>query len=89
MARSDIIGKVRARAAKAVEGIVSSERGAAALSEAMRRMQKGRQVFDEKATEVASSLGIATKADVERVGRKIGKLRKTVQSLLDELDGPK
>ncbi len=81
--RSELFGKVKARVQKAAEDIVSSERGSAAVAEAMRRVQLGRKVIDEKATEVVSSLGIATKADVERVARKIGKLRKQVQALID------
>ncbi len=83
VARSELFGKVKARVQKAAEDIVASERGSAAVAEAMRRVQLGRKVIDEKATDVAASLGIATKADVERVARKIGKLRKQVQALIE------
>lgn len=83
MARSELFGKVKARVQKAAEDIVASERGSAAVAEAMRRVQLGRKAIDEKATDVVSALGIATKADVERVAKKIGKLRKQVQALID------
>jgi polyhydroxyalkanoate synthesis regulator phasin len=83
VARSELFGKMKARVQKAAEDIVSSERGSAAVAEAMRRVQLGRRVIDEKATEAVSALGIATKADVERVARKIGKLRKQVQALIE------
>jgi len=86
VARSELLGKVKARVQKAAEDIVASERGSAAIGEAMRRVQQGRKVLDEKASEVVSALGIATKADVERVARKIGKLRKQVQELIDAAD---
>ena len=83
MARSELFGKVKARVQKAAEDIVASERGSAAVAEAMRRVQLGRKAIDEKATDVVSALGIATKADVERVAKKIGKLRKQVQALIE------
>jgi polyhydroxyalkanoate synthesis regulator phasin len=77
------MNRVKARAARAVEGIVSSERGAAAVAAAVQRVQNGRRTLEEKSTEVISALGLATKADIERLSRKIGKLRKELQALVD------
>jgi polyhydroxyalkanoate synthesis regulator phasin len=86
MGQLGIIDRLKTRATRAVEGIVTSEKGAAAITGAMRRMQDGRRALDEKATEVISALGLATKADAERVSRRIGKLRKRLQALLDEVE---
>lgn len=82
MPRSRLIHRVKAHAAKAVEGIVATETGSAAVAEALRRMQQGR----DKAGEVVGALGLATRTDVERLSRKIGKLRKQLQAMLDDLE---
>lgn len=87
MYKPKIISKMQAQAAKAVETVVMSEKGAAALAGAMRRVQDGRSKIDEQATRMIAALGVATKADVERVGDKVRKLRKQVQALLDDTRG--
>jgi polyhydroxyalkanoate synthesis regulator phasin len=86
MAGSRLLGKVKARAVRAVGDLMATERGAAAVAGAMRGVQKGRKVFEEKANELADALGLATRADVDQVTRKVARLRKQVQGLLDQLD---
>ena len=83
MAASRIFEKLKARAVQTVGDIVATERGGAALTAAMRGMQQSRRVFDEKASKLIAAMGLATKADIERVSLKLGKLRKRLQSLTD------
>ena len=87
MQRPKIISKMQAHATKAVETVVMSEKGAAVIAGAMRRVQDGRNKIDEQAIRMISALGLATKADIERVGDKVRKLRKQVQALLDDARG--
>jgi polyhydroxyalkanoate synthesis regulator phasin len=87
MYRPKIISKVKARAAKAVEAVAQSEQGAAAIAGALRRVQDGRTKLEEHSTRLLSTLGLATKADVESLDRKVSKLCRQVQALLDQTRG--
>jgi hypothetical protein len=82
MPRSRLFDSVKQRAKEAAQEFVSSERGAAAMAEAVRRMQGSRRV----STELVKALGLATQEDVERVSRKIGRLRKRLQAIADDLE---
>ena len=65
---------------------VASEDRADALGAAVRGVQKGRQVLDENSGRVLGALGLATQEDLERLNRRLGRLRKRLRALLDNLE---
>ncbi|MEO1482894.1 MAG: hypothetical protein AAFU77_12375 [Myxococcota bacterium] len=88
MAESPLIKRLRQRAkdvgGRAAKGILGSARGADALGAAVRGAQSGRQAVDDGTARVLDALGLATQEDVERLSRRIGKIRKRLQALVDE-----
>ncbi|MEM6532866.1 MAG: hypothetical protein AAF654_09585 [Myxococcota bacterium] len=90
MADSPLIKKLRQRAKDvgglAAKGILNSGRGADAVGAAMRGAQTGRQAVDEGTARVLDALGLATRDDVERLSKRIGKIRKRLQALVDALE---
>ena len=90
MARSWILDEVKRKArelsALAAKEIASVE-GGARVAEAVRKVQQGRRVLDDKAGQVLAAMGLATQEDLECVSRKIGQVRKRLVALLDELGG--
>ncbi len=89
MARSWIVDEVKRKAkelgARAAREITSGE-GGARVAEAVRRVQEGRKVLDDKAGQLLSAMGLATQEDLERVSKKVGQVRKRLVALLDELE---
>jgi hypothetical protein len=72
---------------RALQEIMSSEGGADALGVAVKGVQEGRRLLDESSVRLLGALGLATQADLERVTRKVGKLRKRLEALVDGLEG--
>jgi hypothetical protein len=72
--------------ARAAREVIAGEKGAARVAEAVRKVQEGRRVFDEQGARMLAAMGLATREDVERLGNKIGRARKRLQGILDELD---
>ncbi len=69
-----------------MEEIASNEKAGQRVADAMRMVQEGRRVVDERSARMLAALGLASEADLERVSRKVGRLRKRLQTLLDELE---
>lgn len=72
---------------RAVQELLADEDRARALGRAARHMQAGRRAIDESSSKLIAALGLATKPDLDRVTRKMGRLRKRLEGLLDTLDG--
>ena len=90
MAESPLFKRLRARAKAmgktAIDELLQSEQSSSAVGAAVRRVQEGRQLLDENASRVLGALGLATQADLDRVSKKIGRLRKRMTALLDKLE---
>lgn len=90
MADSPFLKRLKKRAlavgSRAVDELMASENRADALGVAVRRVQEGRRALDENASRVLGTLGLATQVDLDRVSVKVGKLRKRLQALVDELE---
>ena len=71
---------------RAMEDFLSSEGRSEALGFAIKGAQGGRKSFDDQAGRVLGAIGFATTSDLDRVGRKIGRLRKRMLDLLSQLD---
>ena len=71
---------------RAINELLSEEQRSEALGMAAKGMQQGRRVLDEKGGQILNTLGLATQPDLERVTRKIGRLRKRLHGLLDDLE---
>jgi hypothetical protein len=78
--------KARELGSRAARELLSSERRAEVVGQAVRRAQEARTRFDEQGTRMLAAMGFATQADLERVSRKIGRMRKRLRSILDQLD---
>ena len=89
MSESPLIKRLRRRAkdlgSRAVDELLKSKDGPDALGAAVRGVQQGRRVLDEQGSRVLGALGLATQDDLERVNRKVGRLRKRLLGILDEL----
>ncbi|MEO1303275.1 MAG: hypothetical protein AAFV36_08900 [Myxococcota bacterium] len=91
MAESPLMKKLRDRAraagSRAAREILgqSGGRGAETVGAAVRGVQSGRRMIDEQSARMIESLGLATRADVERLSRRIGRVRKRLQRIIDEL----
>ncbi|MEM6733491.1 MAG: phasin family protein [Myxococcota bacterium] len=92
MADSPLMKKLRERARTVTQAAArevmgrSGPRGGEALGAAVRGAQSGRKVLDESSAKVLEALGLATRDDVEALSRRIGRLRKRVQRMVDSLD---
>ena len=90
MAQSPLIKRLRARAkelgSRVVEEALNSDRRSDAVGEAVRRVQQSRRSLDEGAARVLGALGLATQEDLEHLNRRVGKLRKRLLGILDQLD---
>lgn len=78
--------RARSLGERAVDELLASENRSDAVGAAVRRVQEGRRAFDENASRVIGAMGLATHDDLERVSRKVGRLRKRLNELLDRLD---
>jgi hypothetical protein len=79
--------KERAKTAgkSALDELLASEESSSVASAAVRRVQEGRAFLDENASRLLGALGLATQADLERVSKKVGRLRKRMTALIDRL----
>ncbi len=77
--------KARELSSRAARELLNSERRAEVVGEAVRRAQDARVRLDEQGTRMRAARGFATAADLERVSRKVGRLRKRLRGILDQL----
>ncbi len=75
-------GRLRARA---VDELLASQQRDDLLGAAVRQVQRGRRNLDDRGAKVLGSLGVATKEDLEKVSRRLARLRKRLETLVDEL----
>lgn len=83
---NDLRSRARKLRARAVDELLDGERRSEAVGAAIRRVQEGRRALDGRSARMLAALGFATQPDLERVSQKIGRLRKRMMSLLDDLD---
>ncbi|HSI04410.1 MAG: hypothetical protein ACAI38_00880 [Myxococcota bacterium] len=89
MADSPLWKRVKERAKtvgkSAIDDLLASEESSSAVGAAVRRVQESRAFIDENASRLLGVLGLATQADLERVSKKVGRLRKRMTALIDRL----
>ena len=71
---------------KAIGEILNAEGPAEVLGVAVKSVQEGRRLLDEGGGRALNALGLATQADLERVTRKVARLRKRLEALVDVMD---
>ncbi len=92
VADSPLIKKLRARAQGITERAAREVRNRTGLSSgdavgaAIKGAQSGRKVIDDSTVKVLDALGLATREDVDSLAHRIGRLRKRLQRLVDDLD---
>jgi len=77
--------KARELSSRAARELLNGERRAEVVGEAVRRAQDARTRLDQQGTRMLAAMGFATAADLERVSRKVGRLRKRLRGILDQL----
>lgn len=89
MADSPLWKRVKDRAKtvgkSAIDELLASDESSSAVGAAVRRVQESRAFIDENASRLLGVLGLATQADLERVSKKVGRLRKRMTALIDRL----
>ena len=78
--------KAKSIGERAIDDLVSSPERSTIVGEAARRVQDGRLAFDKQAARMVGALGLATQEDIDRLGKKIGRLRKRMRALLERLE---
>lgn len=71
---------------RALQELLTEEQRSEALGMAAKGVQEGRRKLDASSAKLLSALGLATQPDLEKVSRKVGRLRKRLEGLLDELE---
>ena len=83
------IKRLRARArelgARAVDGLLATEERAKAVGSALQKLQQAKNRLDEQQLRMLGAIGVATRSDLERVARRVGRLRKRMLTLLERL----
>jgi hypothetical protein len=89
MADSPLWRRVKERAKNvsksAFDELLQSEDTSGLLAAAVRGAQTGRKLIDDNASHIIGAVGLATQADLERVTKKVGRLRKRMTTLIDQL----
>lgn len=90
MAQSPLLKRLRARAkevsSRAFDELLADDARSEVLNAALRRVQQGRRTLDETGSRVLGTLGLANQEDLERVKKRIGRLRKRLRRIVDELE---
>lgn len=84
--RWSIRDRVREVGSRAIGGLLDDDRRADRIGKAVRTLQVGRRAFEERAEQMIRTLGFASREDLERVTRKVGRLRKRMGKLLTRLE---
>ena len=71
---------------RALQELLTPEQRADALGVAAKGVQEGRRLLDDSSARLLAALGLATQTDLERVSRKVGRLRKRLEALLDTFE---
>ena len=85
MAETPLFKKLRKRAEEAVDDILGADSPTDAIGAAVKQIQKGRRTLDEGGAKVLTKMGLATADDLERVNRRIGRLRKRLRGVLERV----
>ena len=90
MADSPLLKRLRAKAKdlgeRALDELIAAPERNAFVGETARRVQDGRVALDKQAARMIGALGLATQDDIERLGKKIGRVRKRLRALRDRLE---
>lgn len=84
-----VIGRIKKGAqnlgARALGELLATDERRKAVGKAVQKVQAGRRQLDDRAQQALTTLGLATQDDLQRVSRKIGRLRKRLGALSDKL----
>lgn len=70
----------------AIDELLQSEDASGLVGAAVRGAQAGRKVIDDNAGHLIGAVGLASQSDLERISKKIGRLRKRMTALIDQLE---
>jgi hypothetical protein len=78
--------KMREIRERGFDDLLESSTTSDVLNQALHGLQSGRKSLDGNIQRLFSSLGFATSDDLDSINRRLGKLRKRMTALLDDLD---
>ena len=97
MPTKPLIGRLKSRATdagrawgkRALEELLTDEQRSEAFELAAKGVSEGRRLLDEQFERLFAALGLATQADLDSVSRKVGRLRRRLETLVETLaDNP-
>jgi K+/H+ antiporter YhaU regulatory subunit KhtT len=71
---------------KAVERLMSDEKRAAKVAQAIGAVQRSKQSFDRTQGQVMHALNLAAKSDFKAVGKQLSSLKRRLRELDEKLD---
>ena len=71
---------------KAVERLMSDEKRAARVAQAIGAVQRGKQSVDRAQGQVMHALNLAAKSDFKAVGKQLSSLKRRMRELDEKLD---
>ena len=72
---------------KAMEKLMSNEKRAMQVAEAIGAAQRGKQAFDKGQDELLKALNVASKTDFKAVGKQLSALKRRLRDLEEKLGG--
>ncbi|RMG21304.1 MAG: hypothetical protein D6729_01025 [Deltaproteobacteria bacterium] len=72
---------------KLMSDLMSDPEKAQRIMQALQTVQKGRETVKEMQQQVLHTVGLPTKEDVARIGRRLSKLRRRLRHLSDRVAG--
>jgi polyhydroxyalkanoate synthesis regulator phasin len=93
MPTKPLIGRLKSRATdagrawgkRALEELLTDEQRSEAFELAAKGVSEGRRLLDEQFERLFAALGLATQADLDSVSRKVGRLRRRLETLVETL----
>jgi polyhydroxyalkanoate synthesis regulator phasin len=93
MSNKPLIGRLKSRATdagralgkRALEELLTQEQRSEAFELAAKGVSEGRRLLDEQFERLFAALGLATQADLDSVSRKVGRLRRRLETLVEHL----
>jgi polyhydroxyalkanoate synthesis regulator phasin len=83
--RSTLKQQALGLSAKAMERLMSDEKRAMKIANAIGSVQRGKQALDRGQDELMKALNLATKSDFKAVGKRLSSLKRRLRDLEDKL----
>lgn len=80
------LGRLRRIGSRAIDELLSARPSAGVLNSAFNLVQDKRKAFDESGAKLLASLGVATTADLQVLERRLARIRKRIEAVVETLE---